>query len=112
MQRLLKPYGDRVEVLLISNGVDALVQVGSFKPHLVVLDVYMPSMDGLEVCRRLKAAGETQGIQIIMATGEPTAEIEKKAIDAGAKRCLHKPIDLATVLTELGVSQQASAPAP
>ena len=112
MQRLLKPYIDRVDVLLVGNGVDALVQVGSFKPHLVVLDVYMPSMDGLEVCRRLKASAETQGIQIIMATAEPTPEVEKKATEAGAKRCLHKPIDVATVLNELGVAQQPVAATP
>src|SRR6476620_4737422 len=41
LQRALKPYADRVELQMVGNGVDALVQVGSFKPHLVVLDVYM-----------------------------------------------------------------------
>jgi excisionase family DNA binding protein len=112
LQRLLKPYADRVEVLLVKDGVDALVQVGSFKPHLVVLDVYMPTMDGLEVCRRLKAGAETAQIGIIMASGELTGELEKKATDAGAKRCLAKPIDLSTVLSELGIAQQSAAAAP
>jgi len=109
LQRMLKPYQDRMDVLFVNNGVDALVQVGSFKPHLVVLDVYMPNIDGLEVCRRLKAGGETQGIQILMASAELTPEVEKKATEAGAKRCLHKPIDLNMVLGELGISQQAAA---
>ena len=109
LQRLLKPYADRVDLLCVSNGVDALVQVGSFRPHLVVLDVYMPSIDGIEVCKKLKAGGETQSIAIIMATAEPTPETEKKALDAGAKRCLVKPIDLATVLAELGISQQVAS---
>lgn len=109
LQRLLKPYADRMDVLFVNNGVDALVQVGSFKPHLVVLDVFMPNIDGLEVCRRLKAGGETQGIQVMVATGELTPDVEKKAADAGAKRCLHKPIDLNVVLGELGIPQQAAS---
>ena len=109
MQRLLKPYADRLDVQLVNNGVDALVQVGAFKPHLVVLDVYMPTMDGLEVCRRLKAGSETQNINIIIASAELSAEVEKKALEAGAVRCLTKPIDIAQVLDQLGVSQQTTA---
>jgi excisionase family DNA binding protein len=109
LQRALKPYADRLDVLLVKDGVEALVQVGSFKPHVVVLDVYMPSMDGMEICRRLKASSETQSIGIIMASAEFTPELEKKAADAGAKRCLHKPVDLNVLLGELGIAQQAVA---
>ena len=47
--RRLKPHRGRVQIELTSNGIDALVMVGSFKPDLIVLDVYMPELDGIEV---------------------------------------------------------------
>lgn len=106
LQRLLTPYSDRVEVAVASNGIDALVQVGSFHPHMVVLDVYMPSIDGLEVCRRLKANPESSNVAIVITTGQLTPELEKKAAEAGATRCINKPLEVAAILRELGVSAQ------
>jgi excisionase family DNA binding protein len=106
VQRVLKPYLGKIQVSLTSNGIDALVLVGSFKPHLIVLDVFMPEIDGLEVCRRLKANQETNGITVLVATGNWTPEIETDALGAGARRCLQKPIDVHQVLEDLGVSTQ------
>src|SRR5262245_27920606 len=47
-KRRLRPHEHLVEVAVASNGVDALVLVGAFKPHLIVLDVFMPDIDGIE----------------------------------------------------------------
>jgi excisionase family DNA binding protein len=96
-------YQDRVHVALTENGIDALVMVGSFKPHLIVLDVFMPELDGLEVCRRLKANPGTRDIQVIVASGHLTAEVEDNAMRAGARRCLTKPIDIDLIIEELGI---------
>ncbi len=104
MGRLLKQrYEDRVQVALTSNGIDALVLVGSFKPNLIRLDWFMPEMDGLEVCRRLKANPDTRNIEVIVASGHLTAEIEDNALRAGARRCLTKPLDLDIIIEELGI---------
>jgi excisionase family DNA binding protein len=103
LQRLLKPHADQVEVMTASNGVDALVQVGAFRPNVVFLDVKMPSMDGLEVCRRLHDGAQTKSMDVIMMAGDLTADTEKKAAEAGAKRCMTKPLDLKAVLLTLGV---------
>jgi len=104
VERVLKPHLGRIHVSLTSNGIDALVLVGSFKPHLVVLDVFMPEIDGLEVCRRLKANGETRAINVLIATGNLTSELETAALEAGALRCMQKPIDVGVVLENLGVA--------
>jgi excisionase family DNA binding protein len=104
IQRLLKPHMDRVQVALVSNGIDALVQVGAFKPHLIVLDVFMPELDGLEVCRRLKANPDTREIDVIVTSGSFTPALEENAVSAGALRCLPKPIDIKLVLEDLKVS--------
>jgi excisionase family DNA binding protein len=106
IERLLKPRQDRVQVAFASNGIDALVQVGAFKPNLIVLDVFMREIDGLEVCRRLKANPETQSINVIVTSSELTPDLEAKALAAGASRCMRKPIDLNTLLGQLGINKE------
>lgn len=104
LQRSLKRYAAQLEVVTCENGIDALVRIGAFRPHLILLDIVMPRIDGLEVCRRLKANLETRGIQVIFVTGHNTPQIERKALEAGATRCLAKPIEVSELLTVLGVS--------
>ncbi|MSP61592.1 MAG: response regulator [Myxococcales bacterium] len=106
LNRALKKYSTRIEVSLIANGIDALVRVGAFRPHLVVLDVVMPTVNGLEVCQRLKANPETSSIEVILASGQFTAELEAAALAAGALRCMPKPIDLKLVFEDLGIGLQ------
>jgi excisionase family DNA binding protein len=103
LRRSFKPYASRVDLQTLTNGIDALVQIGAFKPHLVILDVFMPDVDGLEICRRLKAAAATRSIEIIIASAQLTQDIEHNADKAGARRCLRKPFDVETVLLDLGV---------
>jgi excisionase family DNA binding protein len=86
-------------VEVVSNGIDALVRVGSFKPNYVLLDFYMPEIDGIEVCRRLKANPETSQVEIFVATAHLTATIEKQALDAGVRECWQKPVDVQVLLS-------------
>ena len=104
--RLFKAQADRVEITLVANGVDALVQIGSIKPHVAVLDVFMPMVDGLEVCRRLKSNPDTAAIRIVVTSGQLTPEIEKKAIEAGADTVTPKPLDITVVMREIEMSAQ------
>jgi excisionase family DNA binding protein len=106
LERRLKPYADRVEVAMRENGIDALVMVGSFKPHLIVLDVYMPEIDGLEVCRRLKLNAETRHIGVVVTSGHLTDAIIESALAAGALSCVPKPLDLAVLVEHLGLQHQ------
>jgi excisionase family DNA binding protein len=106
LERRLRPYRARVDVELTSNGIDALVMVGSFKPDLIVLDVYMPELDGIEVCRRLKLKSETRHIGVIVNTAHLSKAVEDNALAAGALTCVSKPLDLKVLLTHLGLLQQ------
>ena len=111
LQRLLKPYDSRLSLCLVNNGIDALVQVGSFKPHLILLDVYMDEIDGIEVCRRLKENPDTSHIKVVIATGQMSDEIKSQAQEVGAALSLSKPVDINHILAELGMEgvQAASA---
>ena len=102
--RALKRHGDRIEVVTANNGIDALVLVGSYNPHFVVLDIFMPELDGLDVCRRLKKRPETRDVQIVIVSGGLTAALERKALEAGAVRCLPKPIDVQALVGVVLVS--------
>ena len=82
-----------------TDGYDALVKVGSFKPTVLVLDVLMPGLNGIEVCRRLRAGRETAGIRILGITGQPTLIAD--LLDAGADACLAKPWRLEELRSEL-----------
>jgi excisionase family DNA binding protein len=101
--RMFKPYGERVEVQIVDNGIDALVQLGSFKPHMAILDVMMNPIDGFEVLRRLRAKDETRDLTVIMTTDQMSPETEAKAKKAGALRCVQKPVDYKVVLDDLGI---------
>jgi len=106
MARILKPHSDRIDIAMASNGVDALVQFGSLKPHVAVLDVFMPLVDGLEVCRRLKSNPDTAHTRIIITSGQLTPDIEKRASEAGADMCVPKPVDITMLLNELESSAE------
>jgi excisionase family DNA binding protein len=101
LARAFSRHSDQVEVVTTANGIDALVLVGSFHPNLVLLDIFMPGVDGLEVCRRLKTNPETRAINVIVVSGHVTAPLKRKALEAGAIRCLGKPIDVQEVMAVL-----------
>jgi len=100
LRRAMKTHAERVVLETADGVVDALVKVGSLKPEALVLDLEMPDLDGLAVLNRLKAIPATRDLKIVIATGKPTVELEKKALGAGALALWDKPVS-AAVLVEL-----------
>lgn len=76
------------EVASAEDGVRALDVAGELKPHLVILDLMLPRMDGLEVCRRLRERGH---VAIIMVTARSTEEDKLAGLDLGADDYVTKP---------------------
>jgi two-component system cell cycle response regulator len=84
------------EVHTAMNGVDALESVQRVKPDIVLLDVMMPGMDGIEVCRRIKSNSQTHHIPVIMVTALDQPDDRVRGLEAGADDFLTKPVsDLA-----------------
>src|SRR5437667_12880982 len=91
---IVKAYFERqggYEVASASDGITALIEVGRVKPDLLILDIMIPGVDGIEVCRRIKA-DSTNKTSIIAISG--TSENEKKVRQAGADAFMPKPIDM------------------
>lgn len=81
------------EVLTATNGPDALALCAQNLCDIVLLDVMMPGMDGLEVCRRIKAEPTTAHIPVVMVTALDQPSDRLRGLDAGADDFLTKPVD-------------------
>jgi DNA-binding NarL/FixJ family response regulator len=80
---------ERIEIVGIArNGRGALEQAMSSRPDVVVMDLHMPVMDGVEATRRIGAAAP--GCRVVFATASTAPEDEMRALEAGALRYLHK----------------------
>lgn len=93
LSRLMKRIG--YEAVTASNGADALALVSRERPDTVILDINMPGIDGVEVCRRLKADPATRLIPIILLTGLSASADRIRGIAAGADDFVTKPPVLA-----------------
>jgi excisionase family DNA binding protein len=85
------------EVATASDGITALLEVGRAKPDLLILDIMIPGVDGIEVCRRIKNDSNNRTI-IIAVSG--SAEHENDIIRAGADAFMVKPLDLERLQSE------------
>lgn len=98
-----------------SHGEEALKAVAAKKPDLILLDLMLPGIDGLEICRRLRSDAETSEIPIIMLTARGEEEDIVRGLEIGADDYVTKPFSLKvllarvqTVLRRKGLLQQES----
>ena len=99
---------NRYDVSMAVDGADALQQVASDPPDAMVLDVLMPNVDGLEVCRRLRAMGDRTPILMLTAQDGVTERVA--GLDAGADDYLPKPFALDELLARLRALLRRAAP--
>jgi putative two-component system response regulator len=83
---------DGHDVVSAGDGVAALEAMRDHRPDVVLLDVAMPEMDGLEVCRRLKADPATRLTPIVLVTGQTDLSDRIRGLEAGADEFLSKPV--------------------
>lgn len=93
------------EVQSAADGEQALALVTSSRPDLVVLDIMMPKMDGLEVLAALKAEPQTKEIPVVMLTARASDTDLWEGWDAGADYYITKPFDLEELLRFIGYLQ-------
>src|SRR5437764_5756776 len=98
------------EVITVNNGSAALKKVTEQRPDLIVLDVYMPGYSGLELCQRLKEAGDTARIPILLTVGklEPFKPEEAKRVRADG--FIVKPFEASELLSALSKLEDKIVP--
>jgi two-component system nitrate/nitrite response regulator NarL len=84
-----------------SDGAEALAGIVECQPDVALLDVRMPGMSGIEVCRRLQADGSAPGARIVLITGTPDPVLTNQAAAAGAVALLGKETPPGTIASQL-----------
>lgn len=109
---LVEFLGNRgAQAVACYDGFAAGRRVESFGPDLVLLDLMMPGMDGIEVCRDLKADRNTRHIRVLAMTGYPSDANQAAILGVGAEVCLSKPLDHEKLLAAIGSPALRAAPA-
>jgi diguanylate cyclase len=94
----------------VDSGEEAIAALPILEPDLILLDVMMPGLDGLEVCQRIKALPQWQGVPIIMVTALATKQTLAQCLEVGADDFISKPVNrtelIARVRSMLRIRQQ------
>ena len=90
---------EQIRVLEASDGAQALEAALAARPDLILLDVQMPRLDGLEVCRRLRANASLAGTRIVMLTAAGQDADRARGLAAGADEYLTKPFSPLALFT-------------
>jgi two-component system phosphate regulon response regulator PhoB len=100
---------DRYEIIEATNGGEALALAREHRPRLILLDVNMPKVSGLDVCRALKADSKTAGITIVMLTAMGQEADVDAGFQAGADDYFTKPFSPVALLRKVDETLGAAA---
>ena len=94
VRRWLRELDDELRVEEACDGYEAGIKIGSTQPDLVILDVMMPRVDGISLCRSIKENPRTHAVRVLAITAFPEQDNVRKMYDAGADLCLIKPLQM------------------
>jgi len=87
-------FEDDHDITLVESGEEAMEKLESIVPSIVLLDVMMPGIDGIEVCKRIRANNSLEGTKVIMISGRAMDADIQVGLDAGADHYISKPFDM------------------
>jgi CheY-like chemotaxis protein len=99
------------EVRLAGSARDALAAAGEFRPHVALIDIGLPDMDGYKLAKLLRAQPELEGCRFIAVTGHKSPSAVARSIAAGFEAHLSKPVTadvLLTVIAQRGQSEDSA----
>lgn len=98
LRKMVDGCPDKIELHLATNGMEALMLLGKVPFDLVILDVIMPDMDGVEVCKALRRNPDTAGTKIIAMSGKPLSEEQEEYLERNTECLLIKPFSPSLLL--------------
>jgi len=104
LQRKLRKLG--YSVYIAEDGEEALSKAISLLPDIVLLDIKIPKLNGIEVCKRLKSDDGTKNIPILMLSAKAQSEEIEEGLKAGADKYLCKPISFPDILKEVRIYEE------
>jgi PAS domain S-box-containing protein len=104
IRQLIEEHLPRVEVMTSTNPGKGLEMAYEHPPHGILLDLKMPGMNGIEMCKRLKAHEKTVHVPVILVTSQDTTpELRTLGLEAGADDFISRPIDNAELVARIKV---------
>ena len=91
----------KYEIIMATDGEEALAMAREKQPDLILLDIMMPKIDGIEVCRQLRADSSLPFMPIIMVTAKADSEDVVAGLEAGGDEYLTKPVDHAALVARV-----------
>jgi DNA-binding response OmpR family regulator len=88
---------DGHDVVVAGTGADGLAYLSLQQPHRILLDVFLPDMDGIEIARRVRSAGKNRNVPVLMLTGRESTVIRQRATAAGVTDFLSKDVPLSDI---------------
>ena len=89
------------EVVTATDGSEGLRKVRETHPHLVVLDISLPGLDGYQVCHHIRSTHETSKLPVIMVTAMSRPSDQRRGFETGADDYLSKPFVLSELITRI-----------
>lgn len=86
------------EPRVVTNALDALNAASEFRPHVALIDIQMPGMDGYELAKRLKQLPELKDCRLLAVSGQPGQKAIARSVSAGFESVWAKPISAEDVL--------------
>ena len=86
-------FEENYELKMVTNGLQALEVIEEFMPRLVLLDVMLPTIDGYEVCEKIRSNEKLKDVIIIMVSARAMESERKKGLEVGANEYITKPFE-------------------
>jgi len=112
LRQIILAASPNIQVECANDGFEAGRLTESFRPQLVVLDIQMPRIDGIELCRRLRASPTTANAELVVMSNALTEENITAVRAAGANRWLEKGASRSEILLALGFGAATAARSP
>lgn len=99
LEFLMKKSGN--EVIIARNGTEALEAINNNKPHLILLDIMMPDVDGYSICKHIKSSEELKDIIVVFLSAKTQEADIQKGYELGAAKYISKPFSTRDLMKEV-----------
>lgn len=103
IKAILLSADPEIQIEIANDGFTAGLTVEQFEPHIIILDLIMPGVDGYQLCKTLKNNPATVTVRIIAVTGDPKPTAVSEIVRLGAEVCLPKPLLREQLLSAVGL---------
>lgn len=100
IKEAFRQISPKIQLITYTNPVEALMAIGKNPPHLIIMDILMPGMDGIQMCIKLKTSKDTSKVKIIAITGKELSEQEEEFLKQNADFLMKKPLSPGALVKE------------